>query len=45
MAKPLRCLLRVHKWQPRTAEDGRRYLKCSRCGKEDEAGERWVGTG
>jgi hypothetical protein len=33
-SKPLLCLLNVrHHWQPQTTDDGGRYERCSKCGK------------
>jgi len=35
MRKPLRCRLRLHKYLVASTEDGNRFLRCRRCGKED----------
>ena len=32
---PLRCVLRRHSWRVDTTEDGHRYRRCRRCGKDD----------
>lgn len=45
MAKPLLCLLRVHKWQSRKTDDGAAYLQCARCGMEGEPPEPVTGFG
>jgi hypothetical protein len=32
MSKPLRCVLRLHKWHTRHNEAGQRYQTCDSCG-------------
>jgi hypothetical protein len=34
-SKPLLCLLNVHHhWAPQSTEDGNRYERCAKCGKD-----------
>jgi hypothetical protein len=35
MRKPIRCRLHLHKFRVASTEDGSRFLRCRRCGKED----------
>jgi len=35
MRKSLRCRLHLHKYLVASTEDGNRFLRCRRCGKED----------
>lgn len=37
MRKPIRCRLHLHKFQLASTEDGSRFLRCRRCGKEDDS--------
>ena len=46
MRKPIRCRLHLHKFLVASTEDGSRFLRCRRCGKEDPglgAGH-WAGS-
>lgn len=37
-ARPLRCRLNLdHDWHVETTEDGARYRRCRRCGKDDDS--------
>jgi hypothetical protein len=36
MRKPIRCRLHLHHFQVASTEDGSRFLRCRRCGKEDD---------
>jgi hypothetical protein len=46
MRKPIRCRLHLHKFKVASTEDGSRFLRCSRCGKEDDSLGRghWAGS-
>lgn len=35
MRKPLRCRLHLHRFRVASTEDGSRFLRCRRCGKEE----------
>jgi hypothetical protein len=35
MTKPIWCRLHLHKFRVASTEDGARFLRCRRCGKED----------
>jgi hypothetical protein len=37
MRKPIRCRLHLHKFRVASTEDGTRFLRCRRCGKEDDS--------
>ena len=45
---PLSCTLRRHSWRLNTTEDGGRYRRCRRCGRDDSSDplgpEGWVPT-
>jgi hypothetical protein len=45
---PVRCVLRRHSWRVLVTEDGTRYRRCRRCGKDDtsdaSAAGGWVPT-
>ena len=43
MAAPLLCRIRLHRWKWISNEDGGRFKRCARCGK-DEDGSR-MGAG
>jgi hypothetical protein len=50
MRKPVRCRLHLHKYLVASTEDGSRFLRCRRCGKEDTSTEPghwggWLGGG
>jgi hypothetical protein len=37
MRKPIRCRMHLHKFRVASTEDGSRFLRCRRCGKEDSS--------
>jgi hypothetical protein len=37
--RPLRCILRRHRWRLETTQDGGRYERCAACGKDRYDGE------
>ncbi|WP_169064305.1 hypothetical protein [Geodermatophilus dictyosporus] len=40
MLGTLRCRLGLHAWRPQRNEQGQGYLRCARCGKDDDRGAR-----
>jgi len=45
MKKPIRCRLHLHKFLVASTEDGSRFLRCRRCGKEDTTdGAHWASS-
>jgi len=38
MGKPLTCRFGWHKWVGRSTADGTRYMRCARCGKDNDQG-------
>jgi hypothetical protein len=43
--KPLLCRLKIHFWYEAKTDEGSRYLRCTRCGKDDYRGDASPGEG